>query len=253
MTSTARAENVMDLLHASGSASVLELATSLGVTEATVRRTLQRLASQGRVLRTYGGAAVAEGMVVGVTGADPELQAKIKVGKAAARLVEDGSTIALSSGTTVLEMARRLRERRLTVITNALDVANVLIDAAEVELVVLGGVVLPGVHSMRGHLTEDALRDLRADTVFMGASAIDLDSGFMTEQVREIAVDRAMRRVAREAVVLVDASKFDRVAPGFMFGFERAGTIVTDDRIEARTRAALESRGVRVVVGGSDG
>ena len=82
----------------------------------------------------------------------------------------------------------------------------------------------------------------------MGASAVDLDNGFMTEQVREIAVDRAMRQVAREAVVLADASKLDRMAPGYMFGFDQAGTIVTDDRVGHEMRAALEERGVRVVV-----
>ncbi len=164
----------------------------------------------------------------------------------------DGSTIALSSGTTVLELARLLRHRRLTVITNALDVAYVLLDAPDIELVVLGGVVLPEMHSMRGHMTEASLGDLRADTVFMGVSAIDLDNGFMTEQVREIAVDRALRGIARQAVILADATKLDRMAPGFMFGFEQVGVLVTDDRIESRMRAALEARGVRLVVASSD-
>jgi DeoR/GlpR family transcriptional regulator of sugar metabolism len=253
MASTARAELIMDVLQTSGSATVADLASTLDVTEATVRRTLQRLAQEGLVIRTYGGATVAERASVRVTTHDdPHIEHKREVGEAASRLVRDGSTIALSSGTTVLEMARRLRDRRLTVFTNALDVANVLLDATDIELVVLGGVVLPGVHSMRGHLTEGALRDLRADTVFMGTSAIDLDTGFMTEQVREIAVDRALRSAAREAVILADASKFDRVAPGFMFGFEQVGTVVTDGRVDEITREALEARGVTVVIGGRD-
>lgn len=243
----------MDVLRASGSASVGDLASSLEVTEATVRRALQRMARDGRVIRTYGGATLADGTAGPAAAPDPELGAKRTIGAAASRLVSDGSTVALSSGSTVLELARRLRQRRLTVITNALDVANVLLDAPGIELIVLGGVVLPGMHSLRGHLTEDALRDLRADTVFMGASAIDLDNGFMTEQVREIAVDRAMRAIAREAVILAGASKLDRVAPGFMFGFDQVGTVVTDDRIEASTQEALERRGVRVVVGREGG
>ena len=241
---------LLDVLRASGTASVSDLATSLEVTEATVRRTLQRLARDGRLIRTYGGATIADGPgVAAALETDPQIAAKRRIGAAASRLVDDGSTIALSSGTTVLEMARRLRSRRLTVITNALDVANALLDAPGIELVVLGGLVLPGVHSLHGHLAEDALEDLRADTVFMGASAIDLDNGFMTEQIWEIAVDRAMRGVAREAVVVADASKLDRMAPGFMFGFEQVGTVVTDDRIDEATRRALEKRGVRVIVG----
>ena len=244
----------MGVLRTSGFASVASLASTLDVTQVTVRRALKRLAKEGVVIRTYGGATVADraSMPVSVED-DPHIHYKRAVGAAASRLVEDGSTIALSSGTTVLEMARRLRERRLTVITNALDVANVLLDAPDIELVVLGGVVLPEVHSMRGHLTEGALRDLRADTAFMGTSAINLETGFMTEQVREIAVDRALRAVARSAVILADASKFDRVAPGFMFDFKQVGTVVTDDRIDEPTREALEVRGVAVVVGGLDG
>ena len=243
----------MDALRASGSASVASLAATLDVTEATVRRRLQRLAQEGRVIRTYGGATVADGAgSVAATRRDPEIMAKRRIGAAASDLVVDGSTIALSSGTTVLELARLLRHRRLTVITNALDVAYVLLDAPDIELVVLGGVVLPEMHSMRGHMTEEALTDLRADTVFMGASAVDLDNGFMTEQVREIAVDRALRGIARQAVILADATKLDRMAPGFMFGFEHVGVLVTDDRIESHMRAALEARGVALVVASSE-
>lgn len=243
----------MDVLRASGSASVAGLADTLDITEATVRRTLRRLADDGRVVRTYGGAAVADGSALTANRpADSDLVAKIRIGSTAATLVRDDTTIALSSGSTVLELARRLRDRRLTVITNALDVANVLLDAPGIELIVLGGVVLPGMHSLRGHLTEDALRDLRADTVFMGASAIDLEHGFMTEQVQEIAVDRALRQVARDAVILADSSKLGRVAPGYMFGFEQARTIVTDDGITPSFRDALRERGVDVVVSDAD-
>lgn len=243
----------MDVLRARGSASVSELAATLGTTESTVRRTLQRLTRDGQIVRTYGGATlVSVGTLPVSHDEDPQIEYKRVVGASAAALVRNDSTIALSSGSTVLEMARHLRGRRLTVITNALDVANALLDAADIELVVLGGVVLPEMHSMRGHMAVESLRDLRADTVFMGASAIDLDNGFMTEQIREIAVDRAMRMIARDAVILADASKFDHMAPGFMFGFEQVGTVVTDDRVEEETRLALESNGVRVVIGGTD-
>jgi DeoR/GlpR family transcriptional regulator of sugar metabolism len=66
--------------------------------------------------------------------------------------------------------------------------------------------------------------------------------------VREIAVDRALRTMARDAVILADASKFDRVAPGFMLGFDQVSTLVTDDRVRAEHVDALEARGTRVVV-----
>ena len=224
-----------------------DIATTLDVTESTVRRTLQRLAREGRVIRTYGGATVVGGPAL-TAEPDPAGEVKRAIGLAARELIVDGSTVALSSGTTVLELARQLRDRRVTVITNALDVANALLDASEIELVVLGGVVLPGMHSMRGHLAEGALHDLRADTVFMGASAIDLDNGCMTEHVREIGIDRGLRGIARDAVILADSSKFGRMAPGFMFGLDEVSTIVTDDGIDPEIRTSLEALGLGVVV-----
>lgn len=241
---------MLDALRASGGASVAQLASDLHVGQATVRRALARLADGGQVIRTYGGAVLADpARPTPPPASDPEWAAKRAIGAAAASLVRDGETIALSSGTTVLEVARRLRGRRLTAITNALGVASTLLDSPGLDIVVLGGLVLPGVHSLQGHLTEQAMIDLRADRVFMGASAVDLDHGFMTEQVAEIPVDRALRRMAREVVIVADATKFERLAPGFMFGFEAVSTIVTDDRISPQVHAALEDRGVRVVVG----
>lgn len=242
---------VLDALRTSGRASVGELAERLDLGEATVRRALQRLAEEGRVIRTYGGAVLPD-LPHGPGGlpADPSVAAKRAIGAAAAGLIRDGDTVALSSGTTVLELARRLRDRRLTVITNALDVANVLVDAPGIELVLLGGIVLRGARSMGGHLAESALRDLRADTAFMGASAVDLTHGFMTEQIAEIPVDRALRRIARGAVLLVDATKFDRVAPGFMFEIGAATHVVTDGAARPETIGALRDLGVGVVVGG---
>jgi len=254
VTTASRDDLVLDALRTSGRASVIELAQRTGVGEATIRRALQQLARDGRVIRTYGGAVLADQPhSLGFHGADTTAAAKRSIGAAAAALIRDGDTVALSSGTTVLELARRLRERRLTVITNALDVANVLLDAPGIDLVVLGGMLLRGVHSLGGHLTEAAMNDLRADTAFMGASAVDLEHGFMTEQIAEIPVDRALRRMAHQAVMLVDSSKFDRVAPGFMFGFEQARTVVTDDGARPDTVEALRDRGIDVVVAPTPG
>jgi len=240
---------LLDALRDNGRASVPDLASSLGVGEATVRRGLGRLQAEGLVIRSYGGAVLAEVPRTARGAPDPQAVAKRLIGEAAADLVRERSTIALSSGTTVLELAQRLRGRQLTVITNAIDVVNALLDDPGIEVIVLGGVLLGRMHSLHGHLTEEATKDLRVDAVFMGASAIELDQGFMTDQVQEIQIDRALRRMARECVILADSSKFDRVAAGFMFGFNEVATIVTDDGVRPDSVAALEALGVRLVVG----
>lgn len=246
MVEGSRQVALLERLRDDGQASVTRLAHDLGVTESTIRRDLDRLARDGRLIRTFGGARAVDARPADPT--DGSLTAKRTIARAAAELVDDGSTIVIGSGSTALEFARRLVDRRVTVITNALDVATVLVDRPGVELIVLGGVVRPGMHSMLGHLVDLAARELRADTLFMGIGAVSLEHGLMNDSVPEILSDRAIRRMARSVVVLADSTKFDQVAPGFVFGFESIDTIVTDSGVQEDTLQALRDRGVEVVV-----
>lgn len=241
-------ERLLSLMRAERAVSVAQMAATLCVGEATVRRSLQRLASHGRVVRTYGGALLAGDRPPNPRTLGPSADAKREIGAAAASLIPDGATVILSGGSTVLELARRLHGRRLTVITNSIDIVTSLADEPDIDVVVLGGTLLRKSRSLIGHLTSLATRELRADFVFMGASAINLQLGFMTEDVGEIQTDRALRGIARECIVLADTSKLDRVGPGFLFEFDQVGTLVTDRRLLPAMRAALEERGLRVVV-----
>jgi DeoR/GlpR family transcriptional regulator of sugar metabolism len=238
---------LLDRLRARGHASVAELARGMGVTSSTIRRDLRRLERDGRLLRTYGGAALRE-RPTSPSEPDAAVEAKRRIAAAAAGLVNDGDTIGISSGTTALEFARQLTDRRLTVITNALDVAGVLIDRPGIELIVLGGVVRPGMHSMLGHLAELATRELRADTLYMGIGAISLAHGLMNDSVPEILTDRALRRMARSCTVLADASKFEHVATGYVFALEEVDTIVTDGAVSPEVIDGLTGLGIRTLV-----
>ena len=103
---------------------------------------------------------------------------------------------------------------------------------------------------MLGHLAELAAHELRADTLFMGIGAISVDQGLMNDSVPEILVDRALRRMARQVVVLADASKFEQAAPGFVFGLDEVNVAGHRRRRPARTLAAVRKRGVEVIVAG---
>ena len=247
MLSKERRSQLLTRLNDEGRASVDVLARDLGVTPSTIRRDLARLSADGALVRTYGGAA-AGSPAAGHDEKDPRLAAKRAIAIAAAALVEDGQTIAISSGTTALEFARRLIDRHLTVITNALDVVGVLLDRPGIELVVLGGVVRPDMHSTLGHLAELALRELRADALFMGIGARGTERGLMNDSIPEILTDRALRRAARTCVVLADSSKLGAVAPAFVFGIDEVDILVTDAEADAGELAALSARGVRVVL-----
>ena len=246
MSRRSRGDLLLDRIGSDGRVSVRGLARDLGVTPSTIRRDLARLARDGRIVRTYGGAEL-RGSSLPVVG-DPRSAAKAAIADAAAARVKDGETILISSGSTTLEFARRLVGRRLTVITNALDVATVLLDRPGIELVVLGGVVRVGMHSTLGHIAELALRELRADALYMGIGAIGPDLALMNDSIPEILTDRALRHASRDCIVLADATKFHTVAPAFVFDIDQVTTLITDDRVDPADAAALRARGVDVVI-----
>jgi DeoR/GlpR family transcriptional regulator of sugar metabolism len=246
MSRTSRGDLLLDRIGSVGHVSVGGLARDLGVTPSTIRRDLARLARDGRIVRTYGGAELRGPSMHGA--GDPRSSAKAAIADAAAARVRDGETILISSGSTTLEFARRLVDRQLTVITNALDVASVLIDRPGVELVVLGGVVRSEMHSTLGHIAELALRELRADALYMGIGAIGPDLALMNDSIPEILTDRALRRASRDCIVLADATKFRSVAPAFVFDVEQVTTLITDAGVDPGDVTALRSRGIEVVI-----
>jgi DeoR family transcriptional regulator of aga operon len=250
MSDRDRDERVIGLVRARGTATVEDLSREIGVGPSTIRRDLQRLAGDGRLVRTYGGATLAD-RPAGVTANGPTraIAEKQRVAAAAARLVQDGQTIAVTSGTTAVEFARQLVDRTdLTVITNSLDVAQVLLDCDGIQLAVLGGVVRPRMHSLLGHLTEQACREMRADTLFMGIGAISLERGLMNDYMPEILTDRALRSMATSVVLIADSGKFDLVAPALVFGLDDIDVIVTDSGVRPEVVANLAARGIQVIV-----
>ena len=245
-----RDERLIAIVRAHGTATVAELSSDLGVGPSTIRRDLGRLARDGRLVRTYGGATLAERPGDGPAPQPIRAHAeKRRVAAAAASLVRDGQTIAVTSGSTAVEFARQLVDRSdLTVITNSLDVAQVLLDCEGIQLVVLGGVIRPRMHSLLGHLTEQACREMRADTLFMGIGAISLERGLMNDYMPEILTDRALRSMATSVVVIADSGKFDLVAPALVFGLDGVDVIVTDRGVRPEVVEDLTARDIRVIV-----
>jgi DeoR family transcriptional regulator, aga operon transcriptional repressor len=245
-----RDERLIEFVRAHGTATVEALSREIGVGPSTVRRDLRRLSEGQRLVRTYGGAMVVDRAV----GSPPAhatraMAEKRRVAVAAAGLVRDGQTIAVTSGSTAVEFSHQLVDRsHLTVITNSLDVAQVLLDREGIQLVVLGGVVRPRMHSLLGHLTEQACREMRADTLFMGIGAISLERGLMNDYMPEILTDRALRSIATSVVVMADSGKFDLVAPALVFGLDEVDVIVTDSGVRAEVVADLTARDIRVIV-----
>ena len=222
------------------------------VSLATARRDLEALADQGKVQRVHGGAiavrqALPEPPVL--QRAAEQSSEKARIGQAAADLIRDGETVFLSSGTTVLEVARRLHSKRnLTVITNSLLVVNELADAREVTVICLGGILRHSEMSLLGHIAELALSELRADKVILGIRAIDAEQGLTSAYLPETMTDRAILKIGREVIVVADHTKCATVSTAVVAPAASIHTLITDTGTPPEFVEALRARGVTVLV-----
>jgi DeoR/GlpR family transcriptional regulator of sugar metabolism len=172
-----RQRRILDLLRERGECSVDELVRACGVSDMTIRRDLARLAGDGHVVRTHGGAAPAEQVSFEfqfLGRARENAAAKEQIAATAAGWVRDGQSVLLDSGSTTLAVARHLTSRRrLTVVTTSLPIAATLQPAAGVETLLLGGYVRRESPDLEGPLTEANLERLRAGVALLGADGID--------------------------------------------------------------------------------
>jgi DeoR/GlpR family transcriptional regulator of sugar metabolism len=230
----------------SGTAQVADLAAAFGVSEMTVRRDLRDLEREGKLTRVYGGAvAAAEPSFAEVV--VERLDRKARIGEAAAELVQDGQTIMLDIGTTTLQLARHLRGRSVTVVTSNLAAYEELLPETSIELVLLGGVVRRNYRSLVGVLAEDALRQLRADVAFLGASGLEGDGSVVDSTMVEVPIKRAMLAAATRSVLLADSAKFGMRGVVRVCGPEELDVLVTDDEASPAACAELRRAGVEVI------
>jgi DeoR family transcriptional regulator, aga operon transcriptional repressor len=246
-----RQNQISQLIAKNQRISVAEICATFEVSEATARRDLEALASQGKVQRVHGGAipvmhAPPESPML--TRRSEQAEAKQRIARAAAGLVHDGETIVLGSGSTVLELAYHLKERlNLTVITNSLPVMNVLAEVPQITLVCLGGMMRPTELSFIGHIAEQSLQEVRADKVIIGIRAINLEQGLTSEYLPEAKTDRALLQAAQQAIVLADHTKFGRVAPAVMVPIESVQMIITDSETPREYIDGIQERGIRIL------
>ncbi len=247
-----RQKQILSLLTRQRRLSVAEIVEQFSISAATARRDLESLTSQGKAQRVHGG-------VIAVEQAPPELPIleresqqsgeKTRIGSAAAELVVSGETVFLGSGTTVLEVARNLRDRKnLTVITNSLPVLNILAGIKEITVISLGGMLRESELSFIGHITEQALTEIRVDKVIMGTRGVSLEHGLTNDYLQETLTDRAILKSGREVIIVADHTKVNRVSTVLLAPLTSVNTFVTDSAVDKKFVQALKQQRIQVVI-----
>jgi DeoR/GlpR family transcriptional regulator of sugar metabolism len=248
-----RATAIRQHLFAKGHSTIAEIAQAVGASEPTVRRDLLVLEAEGQIQRTHGGAQIAEASGIEIAFESREqinLPIKRAIGEAAFGLLRPEASIFLDAGTTVLQLARRLRLHPipLRVFTNCLPVAQVLMGAPQIGVTLLGGTLRRENASMVGMLAEAALERLWFDQLFLGVGAISGDGTISSADEQEARINALMLSRTRAPIILTDAEKFDRQLTYSVARLGEGARIVTDARLSPAWRDRLAELGTSLTL-----
>lgn len=243
-----RATAIRQHLFSKGYSSIGDIAEAVGASEPTIRRDLSALEADGAIIRSHGGARIAEPSGPEIAFENREqinLLAKRAIGEAAFRLLRPDTAVFLDAGTTVLQLARRLRlnPMPLRVFTNCLPVAQVLMPVAGLSVTLLGGLLRPQNSSMVGLLAEAALERLWFDQLFLGAGSIAADAGIYSADEQEAAINRRMLGRCNRPVVLADSGKFGLTLTHLVSPITQAMQVICDDRLSQDWQDRLADSG----------
>ncbi|MEK7737424.1 MAG: DeoR/GlpR family DNA-binding transcription regulator [Pseudomonadota bacterium] len=232
MTPNPRQLGVLEQVQLRGSISVEELAAAFGVTLQTVRRDVKLLSDAGLLARFHGGVRVPSSTTENLAYRQRQLlneTAKQRIARAVAKAVPEGCSLIINIGTTTEAIARELlRHKGLRVITNNLNVAAILSDNADCEVIVAGGVVRSRDRGIVGEATVDFIRQFKADIGLIGISGIEIDGSLRDFDYREVKVAQTIIEHSREVWLAADHSKFNRPAMVELAHLDQVDMLYTD-------------------------
>lgn len=261
----ARKKEILEMLKRSDYIDVNQLSTKFNVSYMTIHRDLKELEDAGVVSRVYGGVVPSEparsAPEDGVTG-DLTVEERFGVcqkekksmAMAAAEFVQDGDIICMDSSTSALQMCPLLHDRKITVVTNGLNVALQFSDSETVEVMVVGGLLRKSSLSLSGAGNEALLKHININKCFISATAVSCDKGVTELSLEECESKQKMFSRSEHLFLLADHTKLGNAAPYVDCTCDRLYGVVTDlhphpGERETKCLHALEENGVRIIFG----
>lgn len=247
-----RKVKILEILQMDKKIAVPEMCDYFGVSASTIRNDLKELEDSGLIKRTHGGAILAS-----KTSFEPiPLEKNIKMHKEkkaiamrAAELVEDGDTIAIDTGTTTLEFAKCLVNKKgITVILNDIQIARYLEDHSDCQLILLGGTIRRQFHYTHGTMNKSFLEKINVDKFFMTCNGFNFTKGVTTPDIGLAELKREFVKIASETILLCDSSKIGLVAFAQIVPVSSLHAVVTDEGIEEEDAEKLRTSNVHLMI-----
>ena len=242
---------ILEYIREDGHAKVQDLSRLFEVTDVTIRQDLEVLETMGYIQREHGGAFlkdVGSFARTGIIQNQSNLDEKSEIAQKAVSLINDGDCIILDSGSTTTEIARRLREKKdLTVITNALNIAMILGEFHNINLIVTGGEFKAPTLSLTGKIAADSFKDLHAKKLFLATAGISSSLMLTYPSISDLIVKEAMIKSSEEIYLVADSSKLDKSALACLGPITLAQTFITDHNISQSNIERLKETGIAIL------
>ena len=253
-STVSRRAKILDELEKTGQVSVNELSTVFDISAITIRNDLSQLEKQNMLIRARGGAIKIKFQRMAI---DPSISDKQKefqkekqlIAKEAIKLIEEGDTIVLDSGTTTTEVAKNLEQfKNLTIITNALNIASILSEYEGISIFMPGGSLRKKSLSLVGVLADENFEKFYCDKLFLGADGFNTTHGMSTPNSEEAHLNQIMIKNSKKVIVVADSRKFERRRFAFIGPISNIHIVVTDSGIKEEDKTRLEQNGVKVII-----
>lgn len=248
---SARQNKILTLAREHGRVDVDELSQSFKVSPQTIRKDLNELCEKQMLQRIHGGAIVGSG-IENVSYEARRLlapESKKSIGRRAAQLIPDNSSLLINIGTTTEQVAHALKDHHgLLVITNNVNAVHIMKNFMGIELIIAGGLVRRSDGGIVGVAAVDFINQFKVDYAVIGVSAIDEDGSLLDYDFREVRVAQAIIENARHVILVADLIKLERNAPVRIGHISQINTMVIDGDLPQKLKKICHDHGVEVVV-----
>ncbi len=245
-----RREGILQTLRERGTITVGDIVSRFSCSEATARRDLEILESEKKLIRTFGGAILEETKteIPFYHKMESHVEEKFEIANKAVELIEDGEIIGLTGGSTTFYIAKKLRGlKKVTVVTNAINIAYELAGIEGIQVIVTGGMLRTQSFELSGPMADSTLSNIVIHKMFIGADGISLQRGILTYNELEANTNRVMMDSSLQKYVVIDHSKFNKSSLFVITGLQSIDGIITDSRVSKSILKQYRDAGIKMI------
>lgn len=230
---------------------VSELSQQFQVSEETIRRDLEKMEKEGVAIKSYGGAVLNETTSIDMpfnVRKKENVAGKQKIAELVADQIHNGEHIILDASSTAVFIAKAIKDKEnLTVITNSIEIMIELSDVSDWNIICSGGTLKEGYLALVGPKTAEGFNSFNAEKAIFSCKGIDMEKGITDGNELFSYTKQMMMKSAKETILVIDNSKFDKVAFSKLCDANAVDTVITDEKPDDKWITFFERHNIKCI------